>query len=134
MLEILEFIMFGLFLVRVQMCWNVLLNFCGIFIWGEVEDYQLMLELGIGLRSIGNGLFFLQNKAGEVMYQLGVLKVWLVFVAGMLYYVFVQEEEGVVEVLFFDGLGWIVFWDLLEDGCGIQQFQMFFYQVFLGLY
>ena len=134
MLEIPESTMPGPLLVRVQMRWNALLNPCGTFTWGEVEDYQLMLEPGTGLRSTGNGPSFLQNKAGEVTHQSGALKVWPVPAAGTLHYAFVQEEEGAVEALLFDGLGRTVLRDLPEDGRGIQQFQMSLHQVPPGLY
>jgi hypothetical protein len=134
MLEIPESTMPGPLLVRVQMRWNALLNPCGTFTWGEVEDYQLMLEPGTGLRSTGNGPSFLQNKAGEVTHQSGALKVWPVPAAGTLHYAFVQEEEGAVEALLFDGLGRAVLRDLPENGRGIQQFQMSLHQVPPGLY
>ena len=134
MLEIPESTMPGPLLVRVQMRWNALLNPCGAFSWGEVEDYQLMLEQGNGLRSAGNGPSSLQNRVGEVAHQSGALKVWPVPAAGTLHCAFVQEEEGPVEAVLFDGLGRVVLRDLPESSRGIQQFRLSLHQVPTGLY
>jgi hypothetical protein len=62
------------------------------------------------------------------------LKAWPVPAAGTLHCAFVQEEEGPVEAVLFDGLGRVVLRDLPESSLGIQQFRLSLHQVPTGLY
>ncbi len=109
--------------IRVQMRWNPVLNPCGAFTWGEVEDYQLMVEPVAGLRSAEN-LPLLNHLKTSERSRPTQLKVWPIPAKDILNYAIALEHQGPVEAVLYDGLGRVM-WRALQDGhVGLQQYQI----------
>jgi hypothetical protein len=105
------------------MRWNPVLNPCGAFTWGEVEDYQLMVEPVAGLRSAEN-LPLLNHLKTSERSRPTQLKVWPIPAKDILNYAIALEHQGPVEAVLYDGLGRVM-WRALQDGhVGLQQYQI----------
>jgi hypothetical protein len=109
--------------VRVQMRWNGLLNPCDAFSWGEVEDYQLMIEPLSGLRAAGQPPLPLSDQKVATQLKEGI-KVWPVPAQQTLNYAIVQEVEGEVEAILFDGLGRQAIRSIQRGQAGLGQYDL----------
>ena len=109
--------------VRVQMRWDALLNPCGVFAWGEVEDYQLMIQPIPGLKTASQRPVAESRREGATEKRKAV-KVWPVPAGRTLNYAFVQKTEGDTEAILFDGLGREVLRSGHRGQAGVQQYHL----------
>jgi hypothetical protein len=115
------------------MRWNGLLNPCDAFSWGEVEDYQLMIEPLSGLRAAGQPPLPLSDQKVATQLKEGI-KVWPVPAQQTLNYAIVQEVEGEVEAILFDGLGRQAIRSIQRGQAGLGQYDLNLTNIVPGFY
>ncbi len=111
--------------VRVQMRWNALLNPCGVFPWGEVEDYRIWVEEPAqGLRQ-GEAPAYAQHTV-EKNARLSAedWAVWPIPAGEALNIKLALGQPGKVDIQLLDALGRLVWQEHRNAQAGLQHWRL----------
>lgn len=107
--------------IRVQMRWNALLNPCGVFPWGEVEDYRIWVEEpAAGLYRGRASAAVLHTIDRNARLSAADWAVWPVPVEEELNIKLGLDEPGAVQIQLTDALGRPVWQDQRNGRVGLQ--------------